>query len=245
MATIVSYGGGVNSTAMLILMKRAKAIPDAILFADTGGERKETYEYIKNFSEWLQSYGFPEIITVKYKTKDGEDLTLEQDVLNNNTLPSIAFGWKSCSEKFKIRPQLKFINEYFPDRDIQHWIGFDSSEHRRMIENPIKNHYNHYPLIAGGIDRDGCKKLILSEGLLLPPKSSCFFCPNMRKPEILSLSDQEKERIKKMELNAKNKVELKGLGRQYAWTDLINADESQMKLFDDLDVYQSPCSCIT
>jgi len=66
----------------------------------------------------------------------------------------------------------------------------------------------------------------------------------MKKYEILELSNEEKERVKFIEANAKNKVEMAGLGRQYAWTDLINADENQIKLFDDLDLFQSPCECI-
>lgn len=245
MATVVSYGGGINSTALLILIKRANVIPDAILFADTGGERKETYEYVKHFSIWLQRFGMPPIETVKYKTKDGELLTLEQDVINNKTLPSIAFGWKSCSEKFKIRPQAKYIAEKFSNHDfIHHYIGFDAGERHRIIDNPLEGHYNHYTLYDAGLDRDGCVRLIKDEGLPIPPKSSCIYCPNMKKHEILSLSSEEKERVKIIEANAKNKVEMKGLGRQYSWTDLINADESQLKLFDDLDMYNNPCGCV-
>lgn len=186
----------------------------------------------------------PEIEIVKYKTKDGIELTLEQDVLNNGTLPAIAFGWKTCSLKFKIYPQEKFLKERYPDTHIIHLIGYDLGEKRRMKENPLDNHTNIFPLIDWEWTRARCVQEILSEKLCLPNKSSCFFCPNMKKHEILDLTDDEKDRVKKMEANAKNKVELKGLGRQYAWTDLINADESQMKMFDDLEMFQSPCECV-
>ena len=37
----VSYGGGKNSTAMLVLMYANGIKPDAILFADTGGENQK------------------------------------------------------------------------------------------------------------------------------------------------------------------------------------------------------------
>lgn len=40
---VVSYGGGTNSTALLVGMVNNKIIPDAIIFADTGGEKPETY----------------------------------------------------------------------------------------------------------------------------------------------------------------------------------------------------------
>ena len=43
---IVSYGAGINSTAMLIGLHQ-KGIPiDLILFADPGGEQPYTYEYL-------------------------------------------------------------------------------------------------------------------------------------------------------------------------------------------------------
>ena len=41
---IVSFGGGTNSTAMIIGMHQNKIPIDLILFADTGGEQPHTYE---------------------------------------------------------------------------------------------------------------------------------------------------------------------------------------------------------
>jgi hypothetical protein len=38
---IVTWGGGVNSTAMLVGMKQRGIRPDRILFADTGGEKPD------------------------------------------------------------------------------------------------------------------------------------------------------------------------------------------------------------
>ncbi len=61
---IVSYGGGTNSTAMLIECVNRGIKVDLILFADTGGERPHTYKYIEMFSRWLVGKGYPAIITV-------------------------------------------------------------------------------------------------------------------------------------------------------------------------------------
>jgi hypothetical protein len=241
---IVSYGGGTNSTAMLINMVNGGFKPDHILFADTGGEKQGTYNYITYFNNWLFQNGMPIIETVKYKTKFGVELTLEQDIINNNTLPAIAFGFKTCSQKFKIQPQEKFIKSKYQNCEIIHYIGYDTGEYRRVRDNPLTHHTNKYPLIDAGMSRKDCVNLIESTGLHLPGKSSCFFCPNMKKHEILDLSDHEKSRVKFIESNAKNKVELKGLGRQYAWTDLLNADDQQMNMFDDIEMFQPPCECI-
>jgi hypothetical protein len=69
---VVSYGGGTNSTAMLIWMFAHKVIPSAILFADTGAEKPETYEFIKFFDQWLIEHDFPGITTVKYQMKNAK-----------------------------------------------------------------------------------------------------------------------------------------------------------------------------
>jgi 3'-phosphoadenosine 5'-phosphosulfate sulfotransferase (PAPS reductase)/FAD synthetase len=241
---IVSYGGGTDSTAMLIGLVQKGKKPDHILFADTGGEKEGTYHYITYFNNYLFQHNFPLIEVVKYKTKLGNELTLEQDCLNNQTLPAIAFGWKTCSQKFKILPQEKFIKERYPNDPILHLIGYEYGEQRRVKENPLENHSNEYPLIEWMWNRQMCEQVILKAGLCLPGKSSCFFCPNMKKHEILRLSEDEKRRVKLMEANAKNKVEMAGLGRTYSWTDLLNADENQLKAFDDLEMFQPPCECI-
>lgn len=52
---IVSFGGGTNSTAMIIGMYLHKIPVDLILFADTGGEQPHTYEFIRVFNAWLES----------------------------------------------------------------------------------------------------------------------------------------------------------------------------------------------
>lgn len=243
--SIVSYGGGVDSTAMLIGLKQKGIKVDYILFADTGGERPETYSYIQYFNMWLIKNGMPEIITVRYKTKGGEEITLEQDVINNQTLPAVAFGWKTCSQKFKIQPIEIWLKENidFSIKPVK-YIGFEKGEERRMRPDPNGIYENQYPLIEWRWNRKKCKEVIESAGLCLPPKSSCFFCPNMKKHEVLSLPDDLKERAIAIEANASKVAELKGLGRYYSWTDLINADESQLKLFVDQDFHQQPCECI-
>jgi len=106
MTLIVSWGGGVNSTAMLIGMHERGIIPDHILFADTGGEKPETYAYLKRFSNWLQAHGMPDVVTVAI---DCKHVTLEQECLTQKVLPSLAYGWKKCSHKYKIEPLDKHV----------------------------------------------------------------------------------------------------------------------------------------
>ena len=43
---MVSYGGGANSTALLIGLHQHRIPVDLILFADTGAEHPHTYAYL-------------------------------------------------------------------------------------------------------------------------------------------------------------------------------------------------------
>lgn len=136
---VVSFGGGTNSTAMIIGMYLHKIPIDLILFADTGGEQPHTYEFIETFNGWLEKHGLPQITSVQYHDKDGNRLTLEQECINSGTLPSIAYGFKRCSLKHKIGTQEKFCNNYQPCKEVwasgqrvQKYIGYDAGQSRRM-----------------------------------------------------------------------------------------------------------------
>jgi len=242
---VVSFGGGSNSAAVLINMVELNIIPDEILFSDTGGEHPHTYKFITEFNHWLQSKNYPLITTLNYKNKQGQILTLEQDCLNNNTIPPIAFGWKTCSQKFKIQPIEKYLKLKYPNEKIQMWVGFDAGEERRMKANPNENFKNYYPLIEWGWSREKCVDVIEKAGLSKAGKSSCFFCPNMKKNEILSLPEDLQDRCISMEKNATKLAELKGLGRNKSWTEIINADRNQLKIeWEEEDWHQIACECI-
>ena len=103
---IVSFGGGTNSTAMIIGMYLHKIPIDLILFADTGAEQPHTYAFIETFNAWLEQHGLPKIQTVFYTDKDGNRLTLEEECRRSGTMPSIVYGFKKCSIKHKITTQI-------------------------------------------------------------------------------------------------------------------------------------------
>lgn len=64
---VAAYGLGVDSTAMLVEFARRQIRPDLILFADTGGEKPETYQYLSVIRPFLGRVGFPDVITVRYR----------------------------------------------------------------------------------------------------------------------------------------------------------------------------------
>ena len=139
--TVVGYGGGTNSTAMLVGLWQRQVPVDLILFADPGGEQPHTYEYLEIMERWLLEHGMPPITKVWYTTKDGERLTSEQECLRSGSLPSIAYGHKKCSLKHKVTPQEKFCNHHPGCRDawakgekVVKLIGYDAGEERRRTK---------------------------------------------------------------------------------------------------------------
>ena len=230
MTSVVSYGGGTNSAAMLAGLNERGERPDLVLFADTGGEKPETYEHIKIVSQWCVSIGFPEIITVK-----APNVTLEQDCLARKALPSVAYGFKTCSQRWKRQPQDKYLNS-IGMKDAMRLIGIDAGESHRAKDFPN----NRYPLIEWGWDRKECIEAIARANLPQPGKSSCFFCPNSKPREIISLPDFLKNRAIEMERNAELTT-IAGLGRTWRWEDLIRADREQMDMFKCYS--EMPCEC--
>lgn len=99
---IVCFGGGVDSTAMLVAMKNQGIRPDAVTFADIGSEKPETYEHVKIVSAWLEEWaGIPVTTCTKATLPTTPYTTLTGNCVDNQTLPSLAFGMKSCSMRWK------------------------------------------------------------------------------------------------------------------------------------------------
>lgn len=233
---IVSFGGGTNSAALLIGLYRHGIPIDLITFADTGAEHPYTYQFIGCMNEWLKRHGMPQITVVENVDRNGNRLTLEMECLRSNTLPSIAYGHKRCSQKHKIAPQEKFCNHYRPCQEVwkrgervTRFIGYDSGEWKRYERSRKYNETNQkyencYPLIEEwGWSREDCIRVIQEEGLPLPGKSSCFFCPSMKRLEIEALQrnypDLYKRAIAIEKKAIPHLIKVKGLGRNYAWNE--------------------------
>lgn len=194
---VVAYGLGVDSTAMLIGLKHRGVRPDLILFADTGGEKPDTYEYAPVFQQWLYDAGFPAFETVRHRPVSAPYTTLYGNCWQNRTLPSLAFGRKGCSLKWKREPQDRRVRSWEPARAawdaglrVRKLIGFEAGEGYRRYgdagDDPLYEY--RYPLMEWGWDREECERVIAAEGLPVPPKSACYFCPAMKKPELVELA---------------------------------------------------------
>lgn len=231
MLTLVSFGGGTDSTAMLIgMVERGEPAPHAILFGDTGGEFPHTYQHIADFSEWLVARGYPAIRCLRRNKRDGSWESLEAECLRIKSLPSVAYGYKTCSQKFKIEPQDKWCNndpliraEWRAGRKVRKLIGYDWDEFYRAKFYDDKKYTFSYPLIDWKWRRKDCIETIARAGFEQPGKSSCFFCPHMKRGEVRVMRDRYPDlldRATAMESGARL-TSIVGLGRDWSWREFL------------------------
>ena len=180
MKTILSFGAGVNSSAIIALaLLKEIPMPDYIVFSDTGAEWPHTYKYM----DYLESRGI-RIISLeggKYY------MTLIEYCRMKNFVPSRMNRW--CTEYWKITPVNRFRQGL--GMDTKMIIGIDAGEAHRAERKPKK--YKSFPLVDLGINRNDCKKIIRKAGLGIPQKSGCYICPYQRKRQWIELKKHHPE----------------------------------------------------
>lgn len=238
----VALGLGRHSVGMLVGLRDRGEPVDAILFADTGDEWPETYAYIPILAAWLASVGYPPITVVRNPSPIAGDRSLSAECHRKSVLPSPAYGGKSCSLKWKVEPQRRWIASWPMAREawarggvVMNLIGYDDSprERQRAARGRLKwppGHHNRYPLQEWGWTLPDCLAAIRRAGLPVPVKSACWMCPNAKKPEIRSLAAMHPHLARRaMGLEARATARglrtVAGLGRRFSWTAYLAAEE--------------------
>jgi len=169
---IISYGGGVQTVALLVLTVQGKVENPAThaVFADTGSELEATYEHI----DLMQSVSPIKVVRCEMGP-------LHEFVLAGNVVIPMygdrgGMTYRICTDRWKITP-------------IRHWlraqgakkatvqIGISIDEAHRMNDSPRKWITHRYPLVELGLSRQDCMNVIMDSGLPMPPRSACWMCP--------------------------------------------------------------------
>jgi hypothetical protein len=257
MPLVVAFGGGTNSTAMLCGFRERGVIPDLILFADTGGELPSTYEHVMEMDVQCRVWWGIEIETVRM-TYQGEFEGLEKNCIRQKMLPSLAYGRKGCSMKYKVQPQTKRLLQWMDHQGTSECtkaIGYDANESHRNAGKSVMSHTKGrienfwYPLIEWQWRRQECVEAIKRHGLTQPGKSACFFCPAMKRHEIINLKNEHPDlfaRALRIEANAITEKNMGLTGRSLRWSDIGENDDAQGRLWEYLDKNDEspiPCGC--
>jgi 3'-phosphoadenosine 5'-phosphosulfate sulfotransferase (PAPS reductase)/FAD synthetase len=232
MKNYLSFGGGVNSTAMLIMLHE-QGLEFESIYVDHGCDWPETLDYIA----MIQTH-YP--ITILKPDVEGFD-NLYDYCWRYEMVPF--FSMRFCTAKFKVRVIQKYV-----ETPCFQYLGIASDEAHRAKLKGFKGAENRFPLIENNIDREGCKKIITDHGFPVPRKSGCWFCMFQRVGEWRELREKHPDLFcKAQKLEARNNEYRKRNGKGFmgliggkkALSEVVN--ERQRKVFEE-DEYP-PCNC--
>lgn len=234
----LSLGAGVQSTCLVLLDRY-----DEIIFADTGNELPETYDYVRDYIEPYCKKEHMKLTVVRNKT----GMTLEQYYRSKGDIPNFVF--RACTTDFKVKP----IAEYLKASKIMlpaiSVVGISMDEIERMKNtHPIEWLYE-YLLVDRGMRRRDCEGVIKKQGWPVPPKSGCHFCMFNNKTRMRWIYANHPElwkQAKDFEQSARNykngaKLSIYGLTLEEIEQKMLGA--GTQKLFADDDGWADSQSC--
>lgn len=175
---ILSFGGGVNSVALMLWLID-HGIDFEAVYINHKCDWPETYEYI----DYLKDKGY-NITTVDVNVEGFDNLY--EYCWNYKILPAIGKR-RMCSYKFKYKQFNSYISRKY-ESNVTVFIGFTYDERRRVKRHKDESGYKYkYPFVDNRITRSGCIRIIREHGLKIPHRSNCFICPIQPKREWIEL----------------------------------------------------------
>jgi hypothetical protein len=188
-----SFGGGVQSTATLVLAVQGKIDYQTFLFCNVGddSENPETLTYVHEVAMPFAVQHGLDLVELHKIRRDGTRDTIYRTITRPASrsigipvhMSNGAPGRRACTLDFKIRVVDRWLKrEWQAHRSsVLMGLGISLDEFTRMRTNTDPDTMGwktlEYPLIDLRLDRLACMELIRQAGLPVPPKSSCWFCP--------------------------------------------------------------------
>lgn len=200
-----SSGGGVQSTAALVLSAQGRIDFPVHLFANVGddSEHPATLSYVREVAmPYAAAHGI-EFHELRRVWRDGSERTLLQSLERPSRTIDIpvrmangAPGRRQCSKAFKSQVVARWTKRAgaTPEKPAAVGIGFSTDEIDRVGVAPRAAWETAtYPLLDLGLSRTDCHRVIADAGLPTPPKSSCWFCPMHRPAKWAEMRRDEPE----------------------------------------------------
>lgn len=226
---VLSYGGGLNSTALLVYIIENKMPIDLVLFADTGDENHYTYDTVSFYKKYAFEHG------IKFEIVKHEPAISLYDYCYSKKITPSRFT-RNCTKNFKITPMRKYIKQHYgKDVLVTLYIGIDYSESHRIRNSDVKYITNVYPLIDAKIGRQSCITLLQQYNLPVPQKSGCWYCPFKKRREWDDMLEQKPEIFDKairLEQNSKYYPDASALLSHMPLIKIKNRMKDQTKLYD-------------
>lgn len=185
---IYSFGGGIQSVAVLCLQAQGRVNYEYFLFSNVGedSENPGTLQYFREYALPFAERNGIKLIELHKTDRHGNRKTLyEQIMTTSRSVPIPAWilyggpGNRTCTIDFKILVIQKWQKKYGATKEnpARVGIGFSMDEWHRAKDSRSPYQINEFPLLDLHLSRNDCRKIITDSGLPIPPKSSCYFCP--------------------------------------------------------------------
>jgi PP-loop superfamily ATP-utilizing enzyme len=229
---LISYGGGVQSTALLVLAAQGKIDFQYAVFANVGedSEHPSSLEYVENIAKPYAAANGIELVEVRRTDRYGNETeTLRERLVNTEhralgipvRMSNGAPASRTCTSEYKIKVVAKWAKKMGATKADPAIvaIGISTDEMQRANNRqPIPYEVIEYPLLDLGINRGDCQNIIADAGLPIPPKSSCYFCPFHRINTWREMRRDEPELFaKSVELEQKINNKRTMLGMDHVW----------------------------
>ena len=185
---IVSFSGGKDSTAMLLLLLEQGKRIDEIVYYDA-----ETWEFPQmheHMQEVANKTGLP--VTRLRSEKKFDYWFSEHIITKGQNKGSKGYGFPSVTRRWCTREKTRVINKYIGSCDVL-YIGYAFDEIHRVKDLETKAKKIVYPLIEAGITEkealQKCREYGFTWGGLYEIffRVSCWCCPLQRKSELRKL----------------------------------------------------------
>lgn len=217
----VSYGGGVQSTALLVMAAEGQIPFGTFIFANVGedSEHPSTLRYVREVAMPYAKANGIELIELKRKRRDGSVETLLSRLEAGRTAIPVRRSKdgppmsRSCTADFKTRVIGKWLRERGATVDnpaiVALGISTDEIERAKPGRDPLAPYQiRTYPLLpkseldphntsALNLRRSDCETVIRLADLPLPDPSSCWFCPHHDREEWLRLKRRHPDLFEK------------------------------------------------
>ena len=194
----LSFGAGVQTTALLCLYKEGKLSFKKAVFADTGAETEKTYKHLENLKKL-----FPNLIETTKKGHIIEDTLKEKYVTAPVFTDDNRKGRRVCTARYKIDPVSNKIREleglkrkHLKEDAFSLALGFSTDEYWRAKPNRTRWLKNVFPLLDLKLSRSNCLD-ILKKHNIEPIRSACYFCPLQSNSEWKRLKNTQPKEFKK------------------------------------------------
>ena len=180
---VLSLGWGVQSWGMAAMSALGVlSHVDIAIHSDTGFECKATRAFAHRWTPWLEDHGIP-VITVHPDIPGLDGLFRGSQAFPllpvfTRYPPDSHKGMlrRRCSYVLKIMPVRRWINLRKGRCPVDLWVGFSQDEAHRAKPSPVRYLRKHYPLIPT-YTRSTLSAWLRSNGLEVPPRSTCVCCP--------------------------------------------------------------------